>query len=414
MRKDFLDEVLVSRQVVVIGGGVMGSALAYWLTRLDPALKVTVVERDPSYEYASSALSAASIRQQFSTPVNIRISQASIAFLRKAADELRSGGARPDIALREAGYLYLAGAGSGAGVGIDAGVIVGAASDAQLRLTHGVQRSCGADVALLSPAELGQRFSWLNTSDLSLGSLGLSGEGWFDGYALLTAFARKAREQGARYVNGDARAFTIEGDRITAVILADGSRIDCSHAINAAGPWARHIAALAGVELPVFARRRTVYVISCPRPLHPFPLLIDPTGFWIRPEGSKYIAGFSPAEDRDDQPLQPDYAAFENSLWPALAHRIPAFEEARLERAWAGYFEMNTFDYNAILGPHPALENFLFMNGFSGHGMQQAPIIGRAVAELLLHGRFDSLDLSELLFTRITENRPLHETNVIG
>ena len=203
-------------------------------------------------------------------------------------------------------------------------------------------------------------------------------------------------------------------NRITAVILADGSRIDCSHAINAAGPWARHVAALAGVELPVFARRRTVYVISCPRPMHPFPLLIDPTGFWIRPEGSKYIAGFSPADDRNDQPLQPDYAAFENALWPALAHRIPAFEEARLERAWAGYFEMNTFDYNANLGPHPALENFLFMNGFSGHGMQQAPIIGRAVAELLLHGRFDSLDLSELLFTRITENRPLHETNVIG
>ena len=391
---------LLSKPVVVIGGGVMGSALAYWLTRLDPASKVTVVERDPSYEYASSALSAASIRQQYSTPVNIRISQASIAFLRNAADELESGGDRPDIALREAGYLYLADA--------DAG------SDAQLRRTYGVQKSCGADVALLSPAELGQRFSWLNTSDLSLGSLGLSGEGWFDGYALLTAFARKAREQGARYVNGDARAFSIEGDRITAVILADGSRIECSHAVNAAGPWARHIAALAGVELPVFARRRTVYVISCPTPMSPFPLLIDPTGFWIRPEGSKYIAGFSPADDRDDQPLQPDYAAFENSLWPALAYRIPAFEEARLERAWAGYFEMNTFDHNAILGPHPALENFLFMNGFSGHGMQQAPIIGRAVAELLLHGRFDSLDLSELLFTRIAENRPLHEANVIG
>jgi FAD-dependent oxidoreductase domain-containing protein 1 len=389
----------VSKQVVVIGGGVMGSALAYWLTRLDPGSRVTVVERDPSYAHASSALSAASIRQQFSTAVNVRISQASIAFLRKAADELRSGdGERPDIGLREAGYLYLA----------------GAVSDAQLRRTHGVQKSCGADVVLLSPAELGERFSWLNTSDLSLGSLGLSGEGWFDGYTLLTAFARKAREQGARYVNGDASSFTIEGNRITEVILADGSHMGCTHVINAAGPWARHIAALAEVELPVFARRRTVYVISCPTPMSPFPLLIDPTGFWLRPEGTKYIAGFSPADDRDDQPLQPDYAAFENELWPALAHRIPAFEQARLESAWAGYFEMNTFDHNAILGPHPALENFLFMNGFSGHGMQQAPIVGRAIAELVLHGRFVSLDLSELLFSRITDNRPLREANVIG
>src|ERR1700677_1293855 len=196
----------------------MGSALAYWLTRLDPALKVTVVERDPSYEYASSALSAASIRQQFSTPVNIRISQASIAFLRKAADELQSGSERPDIGLHEAGYLYLAGAGSGAGAGIsaaDAGAGAGIDAGAQLRLTHGVQKSCGADVALLGPAELGRRFSWLNTSDLSLGSLGLSGEGWFDGYTLLTAFARKARERGARYLHGEAREFIIEGNRIT-------------------------------------------------------------------------------------------------------------------------------------------------------------------------------------------------------
>ncbi len=171
---------------------------------------------------------------------------------------------------------------------------------------------------------------------------------------------------------------------------------------------------MAGLQLPVFARRRTVYVISCPTALQPFPLLIDPTGFWIRPEAAGFIAGFSPADDGDDQPLEPDYAAFEDHLWPALAHRIPAFEEARLERAWAGYFEMNTFDHNAILGPHPQLDNFLFMNGFSGHGMQQAPIIGRAIAELILHGRFDTLDLSELLYSRIPENRPLREANVIG
>jgi FAD-dependent oxidoreductase domain-containing protein 1 len=388
----------MSNQVVVIGGGVMGSALAYWLTRLDPSLQITVVERDPSYEHASSALSAASIRQQFSTAVNIRISQASIAFLRKAAVELEAGGQRPDIALREAGYLYLAEAGN----------------DARLRRAHALQKSCGADVALLGAAELERRFPWLNTSDLSLGSLGLSGEGWFDGYTLLTAFARKAREQGARYLHGEAREFTRQGNRITEVILADGSRLGCSHAVNAAGPWARRIAAPAGVDLPVFAQRRTVYVISCPTPMSPFPLLIDPTGFWIRPEGTKFIAGLVPEDDGDEQPLQPDYAAFESRLWPALAQRIPAFEAAKMERAWAGYFEMNTFDHNAILGPHPAIENFLFMNGFSGHGMQQAPVVGRAVAELILHGRFETLDLSELLFARITENRPLHEASVIG
>jgi FAD-dependent oxidoreductase domain-containing protein 1 len=387
-----------SNPVVVIGGGVMGSALAYWLTRLEPSLQVTVVERDPSYATASSALSAASIRQQFSAPVNIRISQASIAFLRNAADELGFGDDKPDIMLREHGYLYLAG-------------VDGAA---RMRQTHAVQKACGADVALMNGAALEKHFGWLNASDLSLGSLGLSGEGWFDGYTLLMAFARKARMQGARYVTADVCGFSIDGTRITEVMLADGSRIGCSQVVNAAGPWARRIAAMAGVQLPVFARRRTVYVISCADPMTAFPLLVDPSGFWIRPEGTKYIAGFLPAEDLDDQPLQPEYDAFEAHLWPALAHRIPAFEQAKLERAWAGYFEMNTFDHNAVLGPHESLQNLLFMNGFSGHGMQQAPVIGRAIAELILYGRFATLDLSDLLFARVAENRPLHEANVIG
>ena len=388
----------MSDAVVVIGGGVMGSALAYWLTRLEPSLSVTVVERDPTYQHASSALSAASIRQQFSTPVNIRVSQASIAFLRHAAVELAVDGDLPDIMLREAGYLYLAGA-DGAAV---------------LRETHAVQKACGADVALMDRAGLERRFGWLNSADLSLGSLGLSGEGWFDGYTLLMAFARKARRQGARYVNAEVCGFAVDGRRITHVIAADGSRMACTHVVNAAGPWARRIAALADVDLPVFARRRTVYVISCPTLMTPFPLLIDPSGFWIRPEGTKFIAGFSPADDLDDQPLRPDYDSFESHLWPALAHRIPAFEQAKLERAWAGYFEMNTFDHNAILGPHPSLENLLFMNGFSGHGMQQAPVIGRAMAELIVLGRFETLDLSDLLFARVAENRPLREAIVIG
>jgi glycine/D-amino acid oxidase-like deaminating enzyme len=384
--------------VVVIGGGVMGSSLAYWLTRLEPTLAVTVLERDPSYESASSALSAASIRQQFSSPANIRISQASIAFLRNVAAELGREDERPDIMLREAGYLYLA----------------GSEGSAALRQAHALQTTLGADVALLDRAELGRKFAWLNTCDLSLGSLGLSGEGWFDGYALLTAFVRKARSQGARYVKADVRGLEIEDLRVTALLLADGSRLACTHVVNAAGPWSRRIASMAGVDLPVFARRRSVYVISCPTDMQPFPLMIDPSGFWIRPDGAKFIAGFSPADDPDDAPLTPDYAAFESHLWPLLAHRIPAFEQARLERAWAGYFEMNTFDHNAILGPHSSLTNLLFMNGFSGHGMQQSPIVGRGVAELILHGRFTSLDLSDLLFRRIEENRPIHEANVIG
>jgi FAD-dependent oxidoreductase domain-containing protein 1 len=388
----------MSGSVVIVGGGIMGSALAYWLTRLDPTRDVCVVERDPSYQLASSALSAASIRQQFSTAVNVSISQASIAFLRHVADELALDDDKPAIALQENGYLYLS----------------AGAADAVLRRAHKLHKARGVDVALLDATALAKAFEWLNTSDLSLGSLGASGEGWFDGYALLAAFKRKAQRQGARYLNAEVCGFDINAQRITAVALADGSRRFCSYVVNAGGPWARRIAAMAGIDLPVFARRRSVYVVSCRAELKPFPLLIDPSGFWIRPEGAVFIAGFSPREDPDDAPLEPDYAAFESILWPLLAHRIPAFEAARLEHAWAGYYEMNDFDQNAILGPHASVSNLLFMNGFSGHGMQQAPIVGRAIAELIIYGGFRTLDLSDLMFARIAEGRAVRETNVIG
>jgi glycine/D-amino acid oxidase-like deaminating enzyme len=283
-----------------------------------------------------------------------------------------------------------------------------------LRRAHAIQAGLGADVALLDPAELAARFPWLDTGDLAAGSLGLSGEGWFDGYSLLTALARKARAQGARYVRGDVKVLEVRGRRVEAVGLADGSRVRCGYVVNAAGPWARSIAMLAGLDLPVFARRRTVYVIACRTSMKPFPLLIDPAGFWIRPEGAGFIAGLSPDDDPDDAPLEPQYEAFDSVLWPALAARIPAFEAAKLERAWAGYYELNLFDHNGIVGFHPRIENFVFMNGFSGHGMQQGAVIGRGVAELILYDRFASVDLSELTYERIARNQPLLELNVIG
>ena len=377
----------------------MGSALAYWLTRLEPTASVVVIERDPAYATASSALSAASIRQQFTTPVNIRISQASIEFLRASGELLAVDEWRPDIGLTEAGYLYLASDASGL---------------QSLHQAHAIQTQHGAEVGLLTPAELATRFPWLETTDVLAGSLGLRGEGWFDGYLLLTALARKARSQGAHFMRGEATGVEVRGRRVEAVALGDSSRLSCGSLINAAGPWARAVGRLAGVDLPVFARRRTVYVVACRTPMPSFPLLIDPSGFWVRPEGHGFIAGLAPADDPDDAPLEPDYPAFESSLWPALAARVPAFEEARLERAWAGYYEMNVFDHNGIVGWHPEIANLGLMNGFSGHGMQQGPVVGRGMAELILHGRFTTLDLSALSFQRIAGKRPLRELNVIG
>ena len=384
--------------IVIVGGGIMGAALAFWLTHLEPGVSVVVVERDPTYAMASSALSAASIRQQFTTPVNIRISQASINILRTVGELLEVEGSKPDIGLTESGYLYLAGE-SGA---------------QSLRRAQAIQTQHGAAVALLDVPQLAERFPWLETGDLVLGSFGLSGEGWFDGYLLLTAFMAKARSQGVRLVRGEVKGLEVTKRRVGAAILADGSRITCGHLVNAAGPWARSIARLAGVNLPVFARRRTVFVVACKTLLRPFPLLIDTSGFWIRPEGMSFIAGLAPDNDSEEVSLEPELESFESKLWPALAARIPAFEAVRLERAWAGYYEMNVFDHNGIVGLHPEKTNLGFMNGFSGHGMQQGPVVGRGMAELILRGRFTTVDLSALAYERLLEGRPLTELNVIG
>ncbi len=388
------------QRVVIVGGGAVGSAAAYWLTA-EPSFggEVVVVERDPTYARASSALSAGSIRQQFSTPANVAIGRFGVGFLREAATLLAAEGeSPPDVALREIGYLFLATAG-----GMET-----------LAANHDVQRAHGADVALLSPAELRERFPWLAVDDLAGGSLGLSGEGSFDGYGLLRALRAKATAQGARYVRGEVAGLDLSGDRVVAARLADGTALPCDAAVNAAGPWAAPVAAMAGIDLPVRARARTVFVLACPEPLPRCPLVIDPSGTWFRPEGDRFIAGAPPlGEDADDLPLEPDHALFEEAVWPALAARVPVFERLRVVAAWAGYYEMNLFDQNGILGPHPAVPNLHFACGFSGHGLQQAPAIGRATAELIVAGRYRTLDLEPLGWQRLLEGRPLVERNII-
>lgn len=389
--------------IVIIGGGVIGSAIAYELTRQQPGCEVVVVERDPGYARASSALSASSIRQQFSTDINVQISAYGIGFLRNVGTLLACNGDVPHIGLHEGGYLYLA----------------TAAGEATLRDNHVLQKRHGADVALLTPDELAARFPWLALQDVVLGSLGFSGEGWFDGYLLLTALRKKAQSQGVRYVADEAVGFDVTASdgvqHVTGVQLKSGGTLPCSHAVNAGGPWAGAIAGWAGIALPVVGKRRTVFHLSSPAPLPRCPLLIDTSGIWLRPEGSGFIAGFAPPADQDADfaPLEPEYHAFEEHVWPTLAERIPGFEALRMQGAWAGYYEMNTFDHNAIVGLSPACDNLVFANGFSGHGLQQCPAVGRGVAELLLTGSYQSLDLSPLSIMRIAENLPLLEKNVI-
>lgn len=388
------------RHVVVVGGGVMGAATACFLAR-DHGVAVTVVERDLAGTQASSALSASSIRQQFSQPVNVALSAWSLGFLRRVGDELAvPGQARPAIGLVEPGYLYLALQGQ----------------DAALRQRQAQQAALGAAVALLEPAALAQRFPWLRTDNLGCGALGLAGEGWFDGPALWQAFVRKARHHGARWVAAEAAGFDTAGGRVTALRCTDGQRLPADAFVVAAGAWSAPLAAALGVALPVAAKKRDVFVLDSPAALPGCPLLIDPSGVWCRPEGRGFIAGAPPRDPADpsDLPLEAvDHALFDDLIWPALAHRVPAFEALRVRSAWAGYYEMNTFDANGLAGALPGWANAFTACGFSGHGMQQAPAVGAALAAQMAGATVQAPDLTPLAPGRVAQGRPLREDNVI-
>ncbi len=224
-----------------------------------------------------------------------------------------------------------------------------------------------------------------------------------------------ARQKGARYIHGEVVGIERSGARIAGVTLANGERIACGTLVNAAGPQAGDVAALAGIALPVEPRKRCVFVVACREALPGMPLMVDPTGVWVRPEGEVYICGVSPPEDADPRAsdFEVDYALFDDVVWPALAHRVPAFEALKVQRAWAGHYDYNTLDQNAVIGPHPEIGNFLFANGFSGHGLQQSPATGRAVAELIVHRKFVSLDLTLFGYERVMSGRAVKELNII-
>jgi glycine/D-amino acid oxidase-like deaminating enzyme len=386
--------------VVVVGGAVVGSAAAYFLAAHPRfAGKVLVVEQDLALQHCATTRSVASIRHQFSTPENIRLSMFGTQFLRRIGEHLSVDGALPDVGFREVGYLFLATA-----AGIDT-----------LRANHALQTSLGAEVALLDPPGLARRFPWLNTADLAGGTLGLAGEGWLDAYSLTMALRRKAQSLGVTVRQARAAGLVRHGRRVVAVTLDDGTRVDCGWVVNAAGTGAAALARSAGIELPVQPRKRCVFHVRSPARTPGCPLVIDPSGVYFRPEGTGWLCGVAPPEDRDppSEDFDVDHALFDDIVWPVLAARVPEFEALRVEHAWAGHYDVHPLDHNPIVGAHPDVDRLLFANGFSGHGLQHAPGVGRALAELVVDGGWRSLDLSRLGWQRVLDGRPLREANVV-
>jgi len=279
-----------------------------------------------------------------------------------------------------------------------------------------IQQSAAVPVTLHDRAALAARYPWLNTADLAGGSDTASGEGWFDGHALLSALRGSNVRSGVRYVRDRVIGFEQSLDRrIVAARLQELGRIGCRYAVNTTGTRSRELAASAGIDLPVFARKRNVFVFTCPISIPRCPLVIDPSGLWFRPERDRFLCGPPADPDPDVAPddFEVDHALFESHAWPILAHRVPAFEAVRVTSAWAGHYDYNTFDQNAFVGPVPGIPNLLLASGFSGHGLQQAPGIGRGLAEYICFGEYRSIDLAPLSYSRFLAKRPLREFNVI-
>ncbi|PBB16565.1 FAD-binding oxidoreductase [Mesorhizobium sp. WSM4313] len=384
--------------IVIIGGAIVGSSVAYYLREEGFTGSIALIERDPQFSHAATTLSCASIRQQFSIPENIRLSQFTLKLFRRLKETF---GADADIGFREGGYLILAG---------EAGLPI-------LKANHETQVAEGADIVLEDAGQLTQRFSWLSAEGISAGAYGRTGEGWFDAHAMLMLFRKALRDKKVDLVTASAIGIARDGNRVTGVSLDNGETLEAGIVVNAAGPNAGKVAALAGLALPVEPRKRNVFVFEAREKFADMPLLVDPSGIYVRPEGSVYIAGGAELEEGDHAPDPTDFEVnwplFEEVIWPVLATRIPAFEAIKPTRAWVGHYDYNTLDQNAVVGPHPEVENFLFANGFSGHGLQQAPAVGKSIAELIVHGGYRTVDCTAFGYERVAEGRAFRELNVI-
>ncbi|GKY86356.1 NAD(P)/FAD-dependent oxidoreductase [Sinisalibacter aestuarii] len=387
--------------VVIVGGAIMGSSVAWFLaSNPDFQGRVLVVERDPGYGSCSTAHTNSCMRQQFSAPINVKISQFAADYVKRFREEL--GDERvPGIHTHFFGYMYLAGDDTFAG---------------HLRRTVSMQAQSGAGTVLLTPDEIAARFPFYRLDDILLGAFGTRDEGYFDGGTMFDWWRRKARERGVEFTANEVVAVERQGDRVTAVQLASGERIACGWVVNAAGPRAARVAAMAGLALPVEPRKRYTWVFEAERPLgQDLPLTIDPGGVHVRSDGGYYMAGATPDHDPAVEPddFAADHGLWESKVWPALANRIPAFEAIRVVNEWVGHYAYNTLDQNAVLGPDDRVGNFLYANGFSGHGLQQSPAVGRGIAEWIATGGWQTLDLSPLGIGRIRRGERLDEAAII-
>jgi len=383
--------------VVIVGGGIMGSATAYYLMKADSSLKVAVVERDPSYARASTTLSMSNVRIQFSLKENIRISQYTLEILDRFEEEMTIEDRRPKIYYHREGNLFL----------------VDQQNQRAAEKSFELQKKLGCRIEWWSPEKIKQHYCLYEPGDLIGGTYGPD-DGHIDAYAMLMAYKAKARFLGAVYLADDIVEINKAGGKVDGVSLASGQNLNAGFVVNCAGAWAAQIAATAGVELPVSPIKRQVFTLdTAVKPEGSLPLTILPSGMYFRTEtGGIILLGKSMAEDPAGFNFSWDEKRFMEILWPELAEFVPAFDRLKLIRGWAGLYAVNTLDGNAILGQWPGIKGFYLANGFSGHGLQQAPAVGRYLTELILDQPL-TLDLKIFSPQRILDQKPLTEGGLV-
>ncbi|WP_300015912.1 FAD-binding oxidoreductase [uncultured Roseobacter sp.] len=388
--------------VIIVGGAIYGSSVAWWLTQM-PGFqgRVLVVEKDPTYENAATSHTNSCIRQQFSNKVNIGVSQFGAEFIKNFRRFIGDDPEVPNLVLQSYGYMYLADTPEFAET---------------LRESQKVQASLGAGTKFMTRDEIAANYPFYRLDDILGANHNLVDEGYFDGGTMFDWFKRMARKNGVEYAHDEVTAITRNGNRVTGVTLKSGDSIACGALVNTAGTRGALVAQMAGLDIPIEPRRRYTYIFDAAHPLdRDLPLTIDPTGVHMRTDGRYYLAGGPPDDDPavDFDDFNADHGLWEDKFWPIIATRIPQFEEIKLINMWVGHYDYNTLDQNAIVGPHPEVSNFLFCNGFSGHGLQQSPALGRGLAEHIAYGEYRSLDLRPFYVDRVLRGEKFLEKAVI-
>ncbi len=397
------EDLADSYDVVCIGGAMMGSSVAYWLSE-NPDFdgSVLVVEPDWTYESAMTTRAQNSIREQFTNELNIKLSQFGMEFIENFHENVQVDGESPELNFRGTGYLFLAD---------------NEAHYNQLAAEAVDQIACGADVTMLRPDELARRFPYMDATQVAGGRVGGMREGSFDGWALFQGIRRRAiSSPRVTFIKDRVSGLGLANSRVHSVKLESGRSVSCDWVVNTAGCRAKLVAAMAGLDLPVEPRARTSFVFDCRTPIDSIvPLTITPVGVHFRREQTHFMCGAVPDNDVvvDYDDLEVRHDEFEDKIWPVIARYVPQFDKVHVVTSWGGQYDYNTLDHNLIIGPSDQVENFVFANGFSGHGLQQGPAVGRGISEHITYGNYRTINLSPLGYGRIARGEPIHENAVI-